>query len=106
MRFGFVVRITLDGALCGILTVLYGSVVIPPLFKVNCEFSRNLFGSFAVGLLSSLADLLMQPLPSARRDTFVQHLVIERVQETVAPCQSSVRPVGCTLCPEELPAPH
>jgi len=60
--------------------------------KVAAQQARDLVGSLAEAGLKSLADAAMQLRPSPRGDTFVDHVLVERVTERVSSGERPVRP--------------
>src|ERR1700740_2944003 len=62
--------------------------------------SRDFRGLFPISLLETLAKLPMPPRPLSRRQPLIQNLLVEAVQESIAPGDNSVRPLGGAGGPE------
>ena len=72
------------------------------------EMRRQFAGDFrctgAPGTLLAQADAVVQPYSSARCDTEIEHVLVERVDEAVVAGARAVRPAQTAACADELRA--
>src|SRR5262245_24302994 len=102
----FLVRALLERVLPRLLPVGNGAPVIPPPLKVHGQFGGKLFRPWAVGRFYSFANPLVQVDSASRRDSLVEHFLVQRVQERIALSDNSIRPLAHAARADELSPPR
>src|SRR5262245_44425276 len=78
------------------------SPVIAALFEVHCQFGCNLSGTLSVGSFTLFADQQMQASAAAGGDALIKHLLVQRVNKTVARGYDSIRLGAGAGCSKKL----
>jgi hypothetical protein len=102
MADGFEIGIPPQGIVSRVLQIDHCPRGIPSSFKVHRQFRSYFTGARTIRRLQSCSDLAVPPHPPIDRHLFVQHCVIEVVDEAVAR-RRAIRPfghpLGRTNCP-------
>jgi hypothetical protein len=85
------VRKPADVVFCRVLEILCGPLVVSGSLKVHCKLCRNFYGVLTVHLLSPFPYPLVELDTPGCRYAFVQHILVQSVNEAVPPYCLSIR---------------
>src|SRR5581483_8451627 len=99
---GLTIRIRPHRRLCGLANVPNGTMEIASALKVHSEFRRHLIESALIRPFQTFTNPSVQTDAAARRHLLIQHVLVDRVNETITRNECSVWPLSFPNRLEEL----
>src|SRR5215470_16251235 len=102
MADGFQMGRAPHGISAGLLVVVDGPVDLLTTVKVHGQLGRNVAGVVAIGYLECPTNPAVQLEAPSGGHTGIQHLLVERMQKTVAGCGCSIWPYHSAVFLQQL----
>src|SRR5207245_433121 len=106
VRDGFSWSVPPDGVLPGLMQVTHGSLGIAPPLEMHRELGGDLPRPLTVAGFDTQAHSSVKRRTAPRGDALIEHLTVERVEESIARRDRAIRPLLRSAPPEELLAPR